>query len=76
VQLPPVNRKSKRRRTQFTPENLRLLALAEAAGIQPAQLINQSLREYFRQIPHDTPDVPGQTETESKPPATKRKHTG
>jgi len=46
-----VNRNTQRRHTQFTPDNLRLLALAEAAGIQPAQILNQSLREHFRQTP-------------------------
>ena len=49
-----MNRNTQRRRTQFTPDNLRLLALAEAAGIQPAQILNQSLREYFRQTPSDS----------------------
>jgi hypothetical protein len=49
-----VNRNTQRRRTQFTPDNLRLLALAEAAGIQPAQILNQSLREHFRQTPSNS----------------------
>ena len=49
-----MNRNTQLRRTQFTPDNLRLLALAEAAGIQPAQILNQSLREYFRQTPSDS----------------------
>lgn len=50
-----MNRSIQIRRTQFTPDNLRLLALAEAAGIPPAQILNQSLREHFRQTPSDSP---------------------
>ena len=63
-----MNRSIQIRRTQFTPDNLRLLALAEAAGIQPAQILNQSLREHFRQAPSDSPLPEGHPDLQALKP--------